>query len=197
MSIQSENIDVVSGLRQGKNHDLGILFDRYFTSLCHFAIHLVQDSDDAKDIVLVTFNKLWNSRENFHSEEHIKSFLYVATKNSCFDFLKAKGRRQAHHNSFSRLDEINEGDFEIKQIETELLRKIYEEAAKLPQKCREVFELTYLGELTSSEIAQQLNISVSNVTSQRARAVQLLKIALLDKDFLLFYLFLLILHGKN
>ncbi|SMC87622.1 RNA polymerase sigma-70 factor [Pedobacter africanus] len=196
MSIQSENIDVVSGLRQGKNHALTILFDRYFTSLCHFATRLVQDSEDAKDIVLVTFNKLWNSRENFHSEQNIKSFLYIAVKNACFDFLKVNGRRLAHHESFSTLDEINEGDFELRQVETELLRKIYEEAAKLPEKCRKVFELTYLEELNSSEIAQQLNISISNVTSQRARAIQLLKIALLDQDLLFFYFLLLTLNRK-
>lgn len=195
--MQLAYIDVISGLRQGENRALSILFDRYFTSLCHFAVQLVQDGDDAKDIVLVTFNKLWKNRENFHTEEHIKSWLYLATKNSCFDFLKANGRRLAHQSSFSILAEQFEADFEIRQIEAELLRKIYAEATKLPDKCRTVFELTYLEGLTSGEIAEQLNISISNVTSQRARAIQLLKIALLDKNLLLFYFFILTLNVKT
>ncbi|OOG17986.1 hypothetical protein BWD42_11855 [Sphingobacterium sp. CZ-UAM] len=197
MSNPSEHIDIVSGLRQGETRSLSILFDQYFTPLCHFALHFVQDSDDAKDIVLVTFNKLWKNRENFHTEEHIKSWLYLATKNSCLDLLKANDRRLAHEYSFSMLAEKFEADFEIRQIESELLRKIYEETANLPDKCRAVFELTYMEGLTSGEIAERLNISISNVTSQRTRAIQLLKIALLDKNNLLLYFFLLTLNVKT
>ncbi len=196
MLANSENIDIISGLRQGQNRALNILFDRFFTSLCHFANSIVQNDDDAKDIVLVTFNKLWNTRENFHSEENVKAFLYIATKNSCFDFLKAKGRRLEHQRKFSALEDLSDSDFKLRQIETELLRKIYEEAANLPEKCRKVFELTYLEGLSTGEIAQRLNTTVSNVTSQRSRAIQLLKLALLDKDLLLFYLFLVTLNEK-
>lgn len=174
-------MDVVGDLRRGEDRALGLLFDRYFTPLCYFATGFVQDSEEAKDIVLITFNKLWKSRAKFYSEEAIKSFLYISTKNLCLDRIKTKRRRLARDRAFSGAESMTEDDFQRRLLESELLSKIYDEAVNLPEKCRKVFELTYLDGLTTAEIAERLDTSVSNVTSQRHRAIQLLKLFFLDK----------------
>ena len=61
----------------------------------------------------------------------------------------------------------------------------------LPEKCKEVFELSCLEGMKYKDIAAQLNISVNTVKSLRVRAVELLKEKLTNESELLFILLFL------
>lgn len=165
------------------------VFDQYFTALCYFAENITKNRDEAKDIVVASFQKYWDRRDNFSGQPQIKSFLYLVTRNACFDFLRQRNRSAKYNDEMMDVTAAaSEADAQRLFIETEMLRKIYQEAAKLPQKCREVFELTYFEGLNTSQVAERLSMSVSNVTSQRSRAIYLLRIALLDYHLMLSFL---------
>jgi RNA polymerase sigma-70 factor (ECF subfamily) len=61
---------------------------------------------------------------------------------------------------------------------------------KLPEKCREIFELSRFEGKKYTEIATQLNISVKTVETQMSKALQILKTEL--RDYLAIMLFLLL-----
>ncbi len=72
----------------------------------------------------------------------------------------------------------------------ELEEKIRKALLKLPEKCREVFELSRFEGKKYTEIATQLNISVKTVETQMSKALHILKTEL--KDYLAIMLFLLL-----
>ena len=92
-------------------------------------------------------------------------------------------------------------DFELNPESNETIQKLYSkdlhkeiQAAidALPPKCREVFSLSYLGELSNKEIAQQLGISVSTVENHIHSALKQLRIKLgAYKTVLLFFVLFL------
>ena len=64
--------------------------------------------------------------------------------------------------------------------EDERLELIYKEMDKLPEKCREVFTMSYLEERKTSEIAVLLNISPRTVEAQLYKALKILRGILLS-----------------
>lgn len=61
---------------------------------------------------------------------------------------------------------------------------------KLPEKCREVFEMNRFEGKKYSEIAETLNISVKTVEAQMSKALKILKQEL--KDYITIFILLLI-----
>ena len=57
---------------------------------------------------------------------------------------------------------------------------IYKEIDKLPDKCREIFTMSYLEERKTSEIAVLLNISTRTVEVQLYKALKILRGILLS-----------------
>jgi len=198
MESSLDNYALINGLREGSTRSLDALFNQYYAALCYFAEGIIHDQEEIKDIVVITFNKLWERRTNFDSPAAIKSFLYIVTRNACFDFLRQNKRSIHYQDEYTeRSLTLQEDDAERLEIESELLRKIYREVANLPPKCREVFELTHFEGLNTAQIAERLQTSITNVTSQRSRAIQLLKIALTDKELLLFYAMMTSFYCRN
>lgn len=173
--------NIIAALQQGDNQAFTWLFDEYYSALRYFAQCLTDDSQEAQDIVLRVFNSFWNLRQNFNSLINIKAFLYVSVRNNCLSFLRYRKRQEEHKKDYQEhLLSVLPEETERLIMKADLLQKIYAEIQHLPERCRLIFQLTYLEGLKADEIAEQLNITVSTVTSQRARAIQLLRIALKD-----------------
>src|SRR5215468_2628101 len=85
----------VKAFQEGNAQAFQEVFNRYNKRLCYFAEQRVKDRKEAEDIVADIFGKLWQEHAGFNSEENIRAFLYISTKNACASFLRQKQRRQA------------------------------------------------------------------------------------------------------
>jgi len=183
--------EIIAGLKNNDNRVFNELYDLFSASLHYFSKKLTQDHEESKDIVISTFGTLWNLRNNFESLANIRAFLFITVKNRCFNFLEyrqrqAEGRKELSSHLTS-LD--NEADVERLIVKTDFLAKVHDEIQHLPPQCKEVFILTYFYGLTSGQIATQLGITVSTVTTQRSRAIKFLKNVLKnERQFLSLFL---------
>lgn len=108
----------------------------------------------------------------------------MMVKNGSLDVLKKQNKKVKLDESIS--DDILEFDFNI--LQEEVYAILINALDSLPEKCKEVFELSCLEGMKYKDIAQQLNISINTVKSQRARAIELLKVKLINYPELLFFL---------
>lgn len=156
------------------------LFNTFFPAIIYFAESIIHNREEAEDIVMETFRKLWQLQSNFETVKKVKAFLYISVRNACFNHLQSFYRRK-----YNLQAEINEekGDYEtncaldaMKTKEENIqIQTIYTAVQKLPTKCRQVFELFYFEGKSSQEIAKQLNTAVTTARNQRARGVLLIK----------------------
>ena len=161
-----------------------MIFESYNRLLFTCAIQLVKDKEQAEDIVSEAFTKLWQRHDVFHSEEHIKAFLFVATRNACLNYLRHIQRKTASQSELSYLQrDKDDQDIITDMIEGELLRKIYPLIETLPNKCKTIFKLIYFEDASTDEVAEKLHITPRNVLNQKRRAIQLLKKRLLVAVF--------------
>jgi len=187
--------EIIEGLKGNQQLAFDRVFDEYFPQLQFFATRVTRDVEEARDIVNQVFVSLWKLRSRFETLVNIKAFLYITTRNHCFNYLRHRQRQEAGKKEYeSRHDDLaDEPNMELRMIETEVMKKIYDRIEELPDRCKEIFKLTYFEELHAGEIAKKLNISTSTVTTQRHLAIKYLKAVLSEEDFLVL---LLLLNGS-
>jgi RNA polymerase sigma-70 factor (family 1) len=169
--------------REGNQHQFRYVFDLLYDRMYLFANNLVKTEHEAIDITSESFIKLWKLHENFESLENIKAFLYVTTRNACLDYFRfLHKQRTAQKEILYLLDKEHRVDNE--QIEAEVIGLLSKFIDDLPQKCREIFKLIYYHNLRTSEVAEQLAITQRNVLNQKARAIQILRSAMVKNAVL-------------
>jgi RNA polymerase sigma-70 factor (family 1) len=182
-SIPLEN-DIIVSFKKGGPDALQTLLKQYYNPLCLFADRLLIDKAAAEDIVGEAFIKLWNKRTNFESLQNIKAFMYITVRNACLNHLKQVKRDTLSKKQMAYLTGEKEEYVLNEMIRAEVLKEIMNEVNNLPEQCGKVLRLGYLEGLKNQEIADLLNISVHTVKNQKARAIQLLKTRLRNRDLM-------------
>ncbi|OQP66471.1 hypothetical protein A3860_13355 [Niastella vici] len=195
-SIPLEN-DVLVSFRKGGPDALQSLLKQFYSPLCLFAERLLGDKAASEDIVGEAFIKLWNKRDNFENLQNLKAFMYITVRNACLNHLKQAKRDSLNQKQLAYLTGEKEEFVLNEMIRSEILQEIMQEVNNLPEQCGKVLKLAYLEGLKNQEIADLMNISVHTVKNQKARAIQLLKVRLRDRDLMnLLLLFTLIRAGS-
>ena len=182
---------LVKSLRSGEERAFVYLFDNYYDGLVNYAGRIVREAELANDLVQSTFCKLYEERKGLDVRLSIKSYLYKSVYNSCLNAIK---HQKVVRNYIDRemLDFYFEEVVQRPEVEVELLeqdlRKALDEAVdRLPERCREVFVLSKMEELSNKEIADRLNISVKTVEAQMTKALSRLR---KDLEWLLCVIFI-------
>ena len=190
MAQQAPDMNLINSFKRGQTGALARVFNLYYLPLCYFAETLSGNKGESEDIVQDSFIKLWKIHANFDSLQSIKAFLYVTTRNACFDYLKHTRRKNASHEELLYLAEEHEDYIQSRMIKAELLQRILEEVENLPPVRRKIFKMIYVEGLTNQEIASKLNITVDTVRVQKARSLDLIRMAFLKKKLLAIGVFL-------
>jgi len=168
----------IERFRQGHREELNYVYALYLKPVCMFAYQLV--GSDSEDITLESFVKLWSSRHKLEGLGHIKGFLYITTRNACIDRLRKLQRERIAYLEF-----LYQQDFicyinEFNGTKA-LLVRLSEAIEILPPQCKEVFILTFINGLNTSEVAEKMNIGKQNVLNQKARAIKKIRIFMSKK----------------
>lgn len=156
------------------------LFREYFSPLCAFARKFVYDTDTAKEIVHDVFLNLWEKKDQLDSEKSIKSYLFTSVNNRCLNYIRDNKKFDHSELSIEMLEKQGDIDSSDKMVEAETEIRIKKALDKLPEKCREVFELSRFEELKYSEIADKLGIAIKTVEAQMSKALKILREELID-----------------
>jgi len=182
-----EELKIIGALKQRDAKAFAFLFKLHYRSLCYFAEKLLNDRQEAEDIVADKFMKLWSKHADFESFAAIKAFLYISTRNGCLDFLKYAKRLSASQKELAYLSENKEDEILHLMMEAELLQELAKEIEILPRTPRRIFELIFFDGLDSNEVSQQLGLSIKTVRNEKARAVNLIKASFLKRKLLFFF----------
>lgn len=180
---------LIPELKQGNQSALRTVFKLYGKSLLYLAHQLTNNKQAAEEIVNDIFLKVWDMRENFETLSKLQAFLYIATKNACYSFLKKPIQQLRMENIEDQFNLIYQDQDIFKTIvKAELYEKILQEVSKLPARQREVFYMTYIEEYTVEEICEKLALHPNAVYANKSRALTALKNALrvYDPDLSIF-----------
>lgn len=167
--------DLVAEFLKGKVKAFDLLYAKYSARLYKFALMLLKNREDARDVVQETFLRMWQKRQELAENKSIKSFLFTISYNIMIDQLRKKLNDKNYLQSleknfnFDHSKTENLADFNMLNSQ---IREIIEE---LPPRRREIFIQSREKGFSNKEIAENLNISVKTVETQISLAVRFLK----------------------
>ncbi|RXK87002.1 RNA polymerase sigma factor [Filimonas effusa] len=169
-------ISTIESINYPSDQTFRIAFDTYYPKLCFFANKLLNDWDEAEDIVEETFVKIWNKQSDFNRFKNIKAILYISVKNACTDAIRKRQRNnQAKASLKYYLADETESFALTEIIRAEIIAQMHRELLNLPVECRNVMHLLYEEGQSTKEAAEQLGLNVSTIRSHKAKGLQILR----------------------
>lgn len=158
------------------------LFTDHYPSLRAYAALLV-GNDSAEDIVQDVFLNTWENRDTIIIHTSIKSYLFKAVYNRCLNKLsqlKMQHGKQREIEYTLKIREVilshpEKNPVIQKLYLNELRDELHQAIENLPEKCREVFKLSYLDDHRNKDISEIMNISVSTVEKHINHALKTLR----------------------
>lgn len=151
------------------------MFRAYYQQLAAFAYQYVESHETAEEIVQDVFTNVWSKSGQIEIRTAVKSYLYGAVRNACLNYIKHKKIERRYEEQEMLKPEGYETDFlELDELKTEI------DAAldQLPEKCRQIFEMSRFEEKKYKEIAEELGLSIKTVENQVGRALKVMRTAL-------------------
>lgn len=154
-----------------------ILYDKYKYLMLKVALDVLQDrfwAEDAVHNAFINISKNLNKIEDPHSTA-TKRYLITITKNSAIDIYR---KRKTQMRKEIYIDELQEENFPLSYIETDMENNVLDILKNLPVKYRDIFLLKYSAHMENNEIAKLCGIKESTVRQRIARGKTLIEKAL-------------------
>jgi RNA polymerase sigma-70 factor (ECF subfamily) len=161
---------------------VALLFDRFADGLYTLGYRILGDRHLAEDVVQETFIKVMRSLDTYRGDGPIAAWLY---RIGYREAITATRRRR--ETPLAPDEMLETGDRPITSVEdavlaSELTRRLDAAIARLAEPLRSAFVLRDIEQLSTSEVAQTLDVSESAVKMRLARARQALRVDL--KEYL-------------
>ena len=164
--------------KKGDEKAFAELMQRYKKPLYQIILEIVVNKDDAEDLTIETFSKVFNSLNNINRELTFRTWLFRTATNASIDFKKKSKEKNIkgdneEHIGFDRINEI---------LKNNGLEIIQECLRKLPLKYQILIKLRYLQAFSYAEICVEIGAPLGTVKAQLHRARELLNDLLNDNN---------------
>ncbi|MVZ62966.1 RNA polymerase sigma factor [Sphingobacterium humi] len=151
------------------------IYNRFWPVLFRHARRMLQDDDEATDVVQDIFAKLWEKADAIKLSGNLAGYLYSATRNRVIDRIDRHRLEKRYLDSLANFLQHSQAVTEDQVLAAELARRIEEEVAKLPKKMQRIFLMRQEAEQSYKEIAHTIGTSEGNVKKQLYNAMKLLR----------------------
>ena len=174
------NDNRIKGLKRGDKLVFEDIYREYYVPLCYYCARYVERIEDAEEIVQDLFVKLWDKHAELEINSSLKAYLYRAVQNYALNFLSKQKTKEKYRivNEKQTFSSFDNGLVKLEEAELQVILK--HAILKLPEKRREIFELSRFEGLKNINIASRLSISVKTVENQMTKALKYLRIVLKD-----------------
>lgn len=177
--------DLLMQVREGDEPALNELIGRKTKPLIQLCQRILGDAEEARDVVQVTFFKVWENRRKFDDRWSPNTWIYRIASNLSIDHLRSRRSREKCHEPVRQhlrqvADSRAQRDLSRLQ-QTEVAAIFRELSAGLSEKQRMVFLLRELEGLSSPEVAEILGCRESTVRNHLFNARKVLRRELLKR----------------
>ena len=159
---------------------ISLLFEKHYRLMCRVAIRIVGEQNAAEDIAQEVFTNLWKKRDSLEIKTAPAAYLRTAVRNRSINYLKRR-----RYNFTPKGEEMqitcSQSCAQKKMEAEDLQNRIQIAINNLPEKARISFCLNRFDNMTYSEIANELDISVKTVEYRVSKALSLLRTSLMHE----------------
>lgn len=172
---------ILTAFYQGDENAFKSIYTACWPQVFSEAYSRLKNKEDAENITQDVFISLWEQRSAIKIQ-NIEAYLHTVTKNKTLNYIVKNRPALLDFNMEIATGITPAYQLLFKEAESQLSAKIYQ----LPKQQRSIIQLRYLENRTTTEIAQELGLSVKTVRNHLGRALSTLRS--LFKIFLLFFI---------
>src|SRR3954470_16715757 len=154
---EASDRELLIGIREGEEAALNELIGRKTKPLLQLCQRILGDPEEARDVVQVTFFRVWESRRKFDDRWSPNTWVYRIASNLAIDHLRSrKSRERSHEPVKQHLRQVADAGThrDLARLQHNEVAGIFRElAADLSEKQRMVFLLREIEGLSSPEVA--------------------------------------------
>ncbi|HEX2077725.1 MAG TPA: RNA polymerase sigma-70 factor [Longimicrobium sp.] len=166
--------ELLHRLRQGDRDAFDAIFREHYPTLVGVAERIVGDRAVAEDVGQDVMLELWRRRDTVAVEDSLRAYLSRAARNRALNYLRHERMKQRTA-PFAAGEASTHAAATARVQEEEIDAAVRQAVDALPERCREVFELSRGQGLRYAEIARVLGISVKTVEAQMGKALRVLR----------------------
>ena len=183
---QLDDSDLIDRIIQKNEPALGELYDRYHRLIYSIALNVVGRPEDAEEITLDVFTRVWGKAGTYRSgRAKVSTWLTRMARNRSIDVLRREEIRPMKHSvSWATVSPEPAADRDRPETVAHLSiqkERVREAIASLPDSQKEVLVLAYFKGYSHSEIAHELDLPLGTAKARIRSGMQKLR-ALLQDD---------------
>lgn len=151
------------------------VFHAYNKILFPFVVALMKSETEAREVMQEVFLKLWLQRSTLRSVENPGGWLRTLASNHAYDHLRKQATYHRYLNEMHLQQPDAAGEFNDQQQAAQARELLRQAISRLPERRRQIFELSKLEGLSRREVANLLELSENTVRNQLAEAMDFLQ----------------------
>lgn len=156
-----------------ENKEFDQIFRQYYQELYFFAMQMLHDPEDSKDVVSDAFEEVWTHFSSV-KKETVRYFLYRIVRNRCIDTLRHKKIQMQHAELMLQVTRpYDESMDTLEWQEREARVKEILDALKPPT--RDIFIACYVDHKKYAEVATLMAISIDTVKKHIKKALRYIR----------------------
>ncbi|HZF73789.1 MAG TPA: RNA polymerase sigma-70 factor [Gemmatimonadaceae bacterium] len=161
-------------IRAGDESAFDTVFRSHYADLVRMAESVVRERALAEEVAQEVMLELWRRRESLHVEQTFRAYLVRSTRNRALNHVRHQ-RVVEREAAIAAINLQSSPSAEDEMLGTELEQAVGAAIDGLPEKIREVFQLSRDHGLKYTEIAGTLEISVKTVEKRMGQALAQLR----------------------
>ncbi|MFL9835284.1 RNA polymerase sigma factor [Chryseobacterium terrae] len=173
MKTKTENIsdkELLELCSSGNNSGYSLLYQRYSKAVFNSIFRLVNDREDAEDILQEVFVKAFSEIKSLKNVESFGGWIKRIAINQSLNFLRKKKVYFTEIDDDKMLDSIDDDELEEKLAMESRVKELQNIIAEFPLQTRTIVNLFLFEEMPQDEIAKTLDIPAGTVRSYYHRA---------------------------
>lgn len=167
-------MNLLEELINGNDKAFEQVFKSYHNRLYNFILEKTNSHDMSKEVVQITFIKLWHNRAKLNPEVDLSKQLFLIAKNAFIDEYRRNQRRNGIDVSTVQ-DELYSNDvMEGVQLK-DTQQRLHQLIATMPPMRQKVFYMSRIMQFSHKEISHLLSLSSKTVENHISLAIRHLK----------------------
>jgi len=163
--------DVTKATKLGDIKVFEEVFRLLYAPLCGYVNKIISNKEIAEEIVQELFYIIWKNKATLEIKISIKSYLYKSAHNKALHYIEHEKVKNKYVDYISANENFSETPEQAMQS-SEMYAIYQETLKKLPENCRNIFNMSRNQGLKYKEIAEKLSISVKTVEANMGRALK-------------------------
>lgn len=162
---------IIRELNNGSHEGFRAVYDAHKFRILSIIVKLVNSESVAEEIFQRVFIKLWDNRTNINPDGSLAAYLNTIARNEVYSYWRTAINKNSLRLSLDH--GLPDGGLADQEIENEDFRNyLFSLADGLPAKCRQVFDMRFMQQMSYREIAGELGISERTVENQVAKSLK-------------------------